>query len=151
MIFKRLCAALSGRGMWLRLKKKYGIDDGLYVLLMPEADRELNDRALRHIDDLIAHRRADGVVILTSDAWVKENAKTYFGKISAVIDCSPKAADMLISFYEFYPFSERLLIVSLTKPYGSKAWRTVGVHGVTKEDMVCLGVFRMRGWTRTEM
>jgi hypothetical protein len=150
MIVKRLGAALSGRAMWLKLKRKYDVDSDVYVLLMPEDDRELNEQALLHIDDLIAHRRARGVVILTDKEWVMENAAAFSTGILAVDAVSEKEIDAMLSFFELYAFTERLLIVSLTRPYGSKLHNTVGIHGVTKEDLVCLCIFLIRDWLGAE-
>jgi len=150
MIAKRLTAALSGRSFWLKLQREYDIDNGVYVLLMPEDDRELNESALRHINDLVAHRKARGVVILTDKQWVIDNASACSDKILAVKTVSEKEIDRLLSFYELYAFSERLLVVSLTRPHGSKLSNTLGVEGVTKEDLVCLCIFLIRNWTRPE-
>jgi hypothetical protein len=150
MIAKRLNAALAGRTMWLGLKRKYDIDNGLFVLLMPEDDRELNEQALRHIGDLLIYRRAAGVVILSDKTWIIENAMMYSDKILAINKISAKDIDNLLSFFELYAFTERLLIVSLTKPYGSKLYNAVGVQGVTKEDLVCLSIFLIRNWTGSE-
>ena len=150
MIAKRIRAALAGRSFWLKLKNKYDIDNGIYVLLMPEDDRELNEYALKHIDNLVAHRNARGIITLTNQQWIIESAATYSEKIIAVKSLTDKEIDTLISFYELYAFSERLLIVSLTKPHGSKLYNTVGIHGVSKEDLVCLCCFLMRNWTSKE-
>jgi hypothetical protein len=147
MILSTMSKALRGRSMWLKLKRKYDIDNGLFVLLMPEDDKELNEQALRHIGDLLTYRRATGVVILSDQTWVIENAETYSDKILAVKRVSAKASDNLLSFFELYAFTERLLIVSLTKPYGSKLHNTVGIQGATKEDLVCLSIFLIRNWT----
>jgi hypothetical protein len=146
MMEKRLFAAWAGRRMWLRLQREYDVDDGVFVLLMPEDDRELNEQALRHIDDLTLYRRARGVVILTDKPWLRENAAAYSEKILAVRDLTAREIDDLLSFYELYAFSERLLVVSLTKPYGSKLRNTLGIQGVTKEDLVCLCIFLLRNW-----
>jgi hypothetical protein len=151
MIAKQLCAALAGRSMWLRLKHEYDVDNGVYVLLMPEDDHELNEQALRHIDDLAAYRRARGVVILTGNPWIIENAVTYSDKILAVNKITVTEIDHLLSFFELYAITERLLVVSLTKPYGSKLHITVGIQGVTKEDLVCLCIFRIRNWAGAEV
>lgn len=147
MIIKRLMSALLGRRKWLEIKKKYGVDDGVYVLLMPESDRELNEQALIHIDDLVKYRHALGVVILTDNIWVQENARTYSKNIIDIDELLLKEIDSLISFCELYMFSERLLVVSLTKPYGSNLFRAVGVNGITKEDLVCLSIFLIRSWS----
>ncbi|MDR2132228.1 MAG: hypothetical protein LBP30_02655 [Clostridiales Family XIII bacterium] len=150
MIAKRLGAALAGRSMWMKLKRKYDVDDGVYVLLMPEDDLELNEHALRHIDDLTAYRKARGVVILTDRAWVLENAGAYSDKILALDEVTEREIDNLLSFFELYAFTERLLVVSLTKPFGNKLHKTLGAQGVTKEDLVCLCIFLIRDWTETE-
>jgi hypothetical protein len=146
MIWNRFRSILAGRRMWLKIKKKYDVDNGVYALLMPEEDRELNERALRHMDDLVKHRRARGIIILTDNGWVKQNAVAYSNNIIDVIGCPPEKADKLLSFCEFYRFSERLLVVSLTRPYGNRAWRSIGVQEMTIEDMVCLGIFYIRSW-----
>jgi hypothetical protein len=147
MIVRRLAATLAGRSMWLRLKRKYDVDDGVYVLLMPEDDEELNEQALSHIDDLVRHRRARGVVILTDNAHIKTNARAYSAKILDVCPCSPAQADKLLAFYEFYNFLERLLVVSTTKPFGRGLYKAQGVNGITKEDLVCLGILLIRDWS----
>lgn len=149
MLWTRFRSAMAGRRIWLKIKRKYDIDNGVYALLMPEDDRELNEQALRHIDDLVRHRRASGVLVLTDDEWVKEHAKSYSDSIVDVVACPAATADRLLSFYEFYRFSERLLIVSLSRPYGNKAWLSIGKNGVTVEDVVCLGIFCIRSWTGT--
>lgn len=147
MIAKRLGAALAGRGIWLRLKRAYDVDDGVYVLLMPEDDRELNEQALRHMDDLVAYRKARGVVILTDERWILDGAASYSDNVLAVERMGAKEMDDLLSFYELYAFTEQLSVVSLTKPHGRKLGNMLGVHGVTKEDLVCLGIFLIRNWT----
>ncbi|MDR1192653.1 MAG: hypothetical protein LBK98_00550 [Peptococcaceae bacterium] len=147
LIAQRLGAALAGRSLWLRLKREYQVDDGVYVLLMPEDDRELNEQALRHIDDLVASRRARGVLILTDKPWVRENAAARSDRILAVKTLSAAAIDRLLSFFELYAFTERLLIVSLTRPYGNRLHRAMGMPGLTKEDVVCRCVFLLRNWS----
>jgi hypothetical protein len=146
MIWNRLRSALAGRRVWLKIKKKYDVDNGVYVLLMPEKDKELNEQALRHIDDLVKHRSARGVIILTDNEWVKQYAAACSSNIIDIIACPPEMANKLLSFYELYRFSERLQVVSLDKPYGNRAWRAVGAQGVTVEDIVCLGIFYIRSW-----
>jgi hypothetical protein len=150
MIGKRLSAALSGRTFWLKLTRKYYAENGIFVLLMPEDDRELNELALLHIGDLLTYRKASGVVILTDKTWIIENAETYSKQIIAVEKISKKEIDNLLSFYELYAFTERLCVVSLTKPFGSKLHNALGAEGVTKEDIVCLSIFLIRDWTNSE-
>lgn len=148
MMWKRFCSMLDGRRVWIRIKKRYDVEHGVYVLLMPEDDQVLNEQALRHIEDLIGYRSARGVVILTKFAWIKEYAAAYTTHILGVVECTSKTIDNLLIFYEFYRFSERLLVVSLTKPYGNKAWKAIGIRGISKEDMVCLAILGIRNWSK---
>jgi hypothetical protein len=133
---ERISAALSGRSYWLKLKNKFDIDDGGYVVLMPDDDRELNKQTLVHIDGLIENHKAKGVAIVTSDNWVIENAGIYTDNKLSVITAAEHDIDNLLSFFELYAFTERLFIMSLTKPYGNKLHNVVGMQGVTKEDIV---------------
>ena len=152
MMLKRLAAALTGRAFWLKLDRIYKINDGgLYVLLIPENDPELNRQALRHIDDLIAYRRAGGVLILTDQPWVLEHAPGCSEKLSAVRQVSEREIDNLLSFYEMYEFTERLLTVSLHRPYGRMVHKAVGIHGITKEDVVCICIYQIRDWKPAEV
>jgi hypothetical protein len=150
MIAKRIKAAFAGRKFWMKLKKEYDIDNGVYVLLMPEDDPELNEQALLHIDDLVNHRKARGVIILTDQKQVMDTAKVHSGNILALNKVTESEIDNLLSFFELYAFTERLLIVSLTRPFGSKLYNTLGISGVTKEDLVCLSIFLIRDWTSAE-
>jgi hypothetical protein len=150
MIAKRIKAAFAGRAFWLKLKKEYDIDNGVYVLLMPEDDPELNELALLHIDDLVNHRKARGIIILTDQQQVMDAEQAHSDSILKLIEMTGSEIDNLLSFFELYAFTERLLIVSLTRPYGSKLYNTLGIQGVTKEDLVCLCIFLIRDWTSAE-
>ena len=147
MMVQRMKKAYAGRSMWLKLKATYDIDRGVYVLLMPEDDDELNEQTLAHIDDLVAHRGARAVLILTNKQWIIQKAKICSDKILAAVEVSEALIDGLLSYYELYAFSERLLIVSLTRPYGRKLYQSLGIHGVTREDLVCLCILGIRDWT----
>jgi hypothetical protein len=149
MIAKRLSAALAGRAWWMKLKHEYNVDDGVYVVLMPEDDNELNEQALTHIGDLVSNRNAKGVIVATNQTWVTENIGLSPVKPLALITMTDKETDGVISFFELYAFTDRLLTVSLTKPYGSKLVNAVGLQGITKEDLVCLSIYLIRDWTGT--
>lgn len=145
---KAMFESLKARRHWLKLKKQYSIDSGLYVLLMADDDRELNETALRHIDDLVSYRNAKGVLILTTHDWILEHVKAN-ENVVGVIKITPQIAQSYYCYY--YAFSERFIIVSLTQPFGNDAYKAVGVNGVTKEDLVCLSVFIIRNWPGVEV
>lgn len=145
-MLSKIFAAYRGRRLWAGLKRKYKVDEGLYVILMPEDDAELNAAALGHVEDLVADRRARGVVLVTQDRGEAEAAPAHPAGIVRTEAWTERRIDALIAYYELHNFSDRFLIVSLTKPFGNGLHRLLGRQGVTKEDLVCLGCFRLRSY-----
>jgi hypothetical protein len=127
-MFRQTYAAYRGSRLWARLERKYNVGQGVYVLLLPEDDAELNAVALGRIEDLVADRRAQGVV-LVSDCSLPAPIASEFGDSGADPERSPgivgteswtaSQIDALIAFYELCSITDRLLIVSLTKPFGN--------------------------------
>jgi len=144
--FKASFSALIGRRQWFKIKKKYDIENGKYVLLMPENDKELNETALKRIDDLLKYRKGKGVLILTQDNWVLENAKNFSNNIVDILKITDKQANHYCYYY-YYDFSERFMIVSFTKPYDNVLFKAVDINSITKENLLCLGIFLMRNYT----
>ncbi len=144
---RRLTAAWRGRAVWVRLRKRYDIDSGAYVVAFVEDDHALNEVALAHVQDLIADRRARGVVVVTDQESVAEQAGRQTEGILAVEVLAHRDIEHLLSFYELYQFTPRLFFVSLTRPYGNRLWQMVGVNGLTLADLVCLSMYRIRGWS----
>jgi hypothetical protein len=155
MLLRQIYAAYRGSRLWAALERKYKVDEGVYVLLMPEDDAELNAAALEHVEDLVADRRARGVVLVTdgsaprplvSQPAASETTPQHSPGIVGTESWTGSQIDALIAFCELHNFSERLLIVSLTKPFGNGLHRLLGRQGVTKEDLVCLGCLRLRSY-----
>jgi hypothetical protein len=154
-MLREIYAAYRGTRLWARLERKYKLDQGIYVLLMPDNDPELNAAALGHIDDLVSDRRAQGVV-LVGDFAAAELASSASRSPDSAADRSPHIVgteswtsgqiDALLTLCELYGPSDRLLIVSLTRTFGNNLHRLLGRQGVTKEDLVCLGCLRLRGY-----
>ncbi|HTT28097.1 MAG TPA: hypothetical protein VMG37_06785 [Solirubrobacteraceae bacterium] len=111
-----------------------------------EDDQALNEVALAHVRDLVADRRARGVVVATDQQWVVERAAEDPDGILAVEVLANRDVESLLSFYELYQFTPRLFFVSLARPYGNRLWQMVGVNGLTLDDLVCLSMYRIRGW-----
>jgi hypothetical protein len=141
-MLRQIYAAYRGRRLWAGLERKYQVDQGLYVVLMPETDVELNAAALEHLNDLVADRRARGVVLVADGSVQPPSSEAILGTES----WTERQIDALIAFFELHNFSDRLLIVSLTRPFGNGLHRLLGRQGVTKEDLVCLGCLRLRGY-----
>ncbi len=141
----RLDAAFRGRSLWTRLNREFGAAGRDCVVLLPEDDQELNESALRHIDELAERTKERDVIIVSDQRWVIENAKRFSERILSVVSAAQSEIDDLISFYELYAFTERLYIISLTKPHGNKLKNMLCLHDVTKEDLAA----SMLGTNRT--
>lgn len=144
-MFGQVLAANRGRRLWAGLDRRYKVAQGVYVLLMPEDDAELNAAALGHIEDLVADRRAQGVVVVHDRSSETVSADGVPGVI-ATEAWTAGQIDALIAFHELCSITDRLLVVSLTKPFGNGLYRLLGRQGVTKEDLVTLGCFRLRSY-----
>jgi hypothetical protein len=146
MIAGRLIAAWRGRAVWLRLRRRYEIDNGAYVVAFIEDDPALNEVGFARLGELIADRRARGVVIVTDQPSVVDRIGTGGEGILAVEVLTERQIDALLSFHELYQFSARIFFVSLTRPYSNQLWRMNGTNGLTLDDLVCLSMYRIRGW-----
>lgn len=145
MVLKDFWYSWLGRYEWKKLIKEFGIKNKqIYVLLFSETERELNEQALLHMNDLIANRIAEGVIILSVDGTVDEEAYNYSDKIIALKNYSEKKVRYLMKYYTLYKFSEKFIIISFTRPEGNLAYKAVGINGINVEDMVCLGIYNLR-------
>jgi hypothetical protein len=140
-MLREIYAAYRGTRLWAGLERKYKLDQGIYVLLMPDDDPELNAAAVDHIDDLLGDRRAKGVVLVGNFPATDRSPQ-----IMGTEPWTRGQIESLIRLCELYGPSDRLLIVSLTKPFGNGLQHLLGRQGITKEDLVCLGCLRLRGY-----
>ncbi len=153
-MFRQINAARRGSGLWSGLERRYGLGEGMYVLLLPENDPELNAAAIDHLDDLVADRRAQGVVIVGDSSSPRlvtpaGDELTSLDRLPGVVGAefwTARRIDELLAYYELCSFTDRLLTVSLTKPFGNGLHRLLGRQDVTKEDLVCLGCLRLRSY-----
>ncbi|HTU30636.1 MAG TPA: hypothetical protein VMF07_14725 [Solirubrobacteraceae bacterium] len=151
MIGGRFIAAWRGRALWLGLRERHEIDNGAYVVAFIEDDPALNQVALARITDLIADRQARGVVVVTDQARVAEQIREDSDGILAVEVFTQRQIDALLSYYEMCQFSVRIFFVSLTRPYSNHLWRMAGIDRLTLDDLVCLAMYRIRGWAGGEV
>jgi hypothetical protein len=142
-MLRQIYAAYRGSRLWARLEREYRVEQGVYVVLMPEDDDELNAAALGRIEDLVADRRAQGIVLVGGCSW---SAPEHSAGIVGTESWTASQIDALIAFHELCSITDRLLIVSLTKPFGNGLHRLLGRQGVTKEDLVSLGCLRLRSY-----
>ena len=147
MILSAMIKALSGRKRWLKVKRRYKVDrEGVYVVMMPDADREFNECALRRIDDFLNYRKGNSAVILTTDEWTANNARRFSEHVIAVEWISERDYKHYFDYFYYQGFSERFIMMSLRGWHGERLALAETVNGITKEDMACLGLFIIRNW-----
>ena len=146
--------AFRGRLCWVKTKKKYGLDDSpIYVLLFPDSDHQFNEVSLKNIDNFLKYRKGQSVVILTTDDWVYNNANKFSVNIQAVERITKQDYYYYNCYHyyyyhynRYYSFSEQFIMMSLQGDYGKRLSLAENVHGITKEDMACLGLYVIRSW-----
>jgi hypothetical protein len=148
MILSAAIKALRGRRLWLKAKREYDLADrGIYLVMMPDSDREFNEAALRHVDDFLDYRKGGAVVILTADEWTAANARSFSKRVKSVDWITPRDCCYYSYYYYYYNFSEQFIMASLKGLYGRRLALSEGVGGIDKEDMACLGLYIIRNWT----
>jgi len=154
MIIKTMVKAFLGRWLWIKLKNKYDVENkGIYVIMMPDADREFNEFALRHIDDFLNYRKGNAAVILTTDKWTIDNSSSFSERIAATELITKRDYHYYYHYYYYYyyyGFSENFIMMSLQGCYGKRLALAEHLNGITKEDMVCLGLYVIRNWEEIE-
>jgi hypothetical protein len=144
--------AFLGRRRWLKVKRKYDVEkNGVYVVMMPDADRELNEAALRNIDGFLDYRKGNKAVILTTDEWVMDNSPGFSNRIEAVERISERDYNYYYSYYYYYyyfGFSEKFILMSLQGIHGKRLALAENVNGITKEELACIGLYVIRNWSK---
>lgn len=135
--------AIEGKFVWHNLIKNNPEIQNTVIVLMPSRDEEVNKYALKYIDKLIERTQRKDAVILTIDTEIEKNLKNYSEKIIKAILFTRKQATKLIKYAALYEFDNRLYIASLEEPYGRFGNRLEGINGITKEEIVATGIFRI--------
>ena len=125
---KELREARSGRLLWLRLSHDYQVDR---YILMPHMTSEYNDYAIDYIDAYLHKEGLHSAIFVSSNQAVLDRLSGYDGayEVSATYMAHSQIMDMM-RFYALYPFSDKVVIVSLTIPYDTCGENLLGVEGV---------------------
>lgn len=141
MLYLYYLKAFIGSLLWKMLERKYKADR---YILMPKKGEVYNFFALLYLDEYIEKYRSQKTVIMTCDDSVKK-ALPLFSKAANVCLCnfSRIKAECLLQYYALYEFSTKITIVSLTEPYDTCGENLLGIHGVTREDLLCYDIYRL--------
>ena len=151
MIIKTMINALLGRRRWMKIKRRHNVDKGnVYVIAMPDADREFNEFALRNIDVFLNYRKGNKAVVLTTDEWVVNNSSRFSERIISAERITEFDYHCYYCYhcYYYYGFSERFVAMSLRGKYGERLALADKVNGINKEELACLGLYIIRNWKK---
>lgn len=136
---KHFALAEKGKALWESMDEKYNAD--LYIIF-PHVNEEYNYYALLYLDEYIAAKKAEKIVIVTMEDVI-ERAIPVFSKAKAEVHkINDEEIKEIIKYYALYEFSTRLTIISLKMPYDTCGENLLGVKGVTKEDLLCFDIYR---------
>ncbi len=137
---KELGEAIKGRRLWLRLSHNYQVDR---YILMPHKTSSYNDYAIDYIDAYLHKEGLHSAVFVSSNQAVLDRLSAYDGvyEVSAIYMAHSQIMDMM-RFYALYPFSDKVVIISLTIPYDTCGENLLGVEGVTRRELFCYDIYR---------
>lgn len=139
-MYKELVQAFYGKRIWNRIQKKFEADK---YILMPHEEDEYNMFALQYLEAYLKKEKAKKAIIFTFDEAVLKQCITYNGNYDVkVFQMSKENMNALLQFYALYEFSKKITIISLTKPYDTCGENLLGVHGVTKRELLCYDIYR---------
>lgn len=137
---KEFKEAINGRNLWLHLSHNYQVDR---YILMPHKTSEYNDYAIEYIDAYLHKEGLHSAIFVSSSQDVLDRLSIYDGdyEVSAIYMENSQIMDMM-RFYALYPFSDKVVIISLTIPYDTCGENLLGVEGVTRRELFCYDIYR---------
>lgn len=141
-LYKNLFKAYQGWWRWHKICKKYRLGNTA-VILMPSEDRDNNFHALLYLDELLKRRGWEDAVVLSCDEVSVKSAEYLAKNLKKAAYISRKHAEQIMQYYCLYEFDSRLIVASLDEPSGRNASSLIGKKGVTVEELVAIGIYKI--------
>ncbi len=109
----------------------------LYLLFCGE-EEALEKQAVELLDSLLTQGQAERAVLLSTDPLLSVPHQR--ARVEVI---SPEMVENLLCFYELYQFSERFLILSLSRPYGARLQNLLAL-GYEKEQVFRHCIFQLK-------
>lgn len=142
LLKKRFRQAFLGRKYFLEISKCIKCNKTAFIVF-PEHDKELNFYGLLYLDDFATDSEYDSLVVITSDCLVAKTASLFSKKIEVVHEISEENMNNLISYYEFYNFSDDFSVLAIEKPEGRRGNNIIGKKSLSKEQFVKIGIYKL--------
>lgn len=134
--------ALSGREVWLKIKKKYEFTNEFGIVLFPSENQDLNTEAAALLPSYKSRAALKKVVAVTCrksaacllSCLAEENIEYEM--------LGQEEMEDLLGYYRLVSFCAHVIVVSLDKPYCEKHFLTE--TGITLENFVKNAIYRVR-------
>lgn len=145
IIKERFLEAKKGKKFFLSIAKKQlkQIDKKTAYIFFFEKDDELNHFGLLYLNDFLDFSSYDSAIIISSDTTILDTAKKYCTKIDNLVKASEKEILDTISYFVFRNTKSDCYFISLDRPYGRRGSNILGKNGLTKEQIVGIGIYHI--------
>lgn len=134
--------ALKGCYYWHSICRTKGFNNTA-VVLIPDEDKEISYYALLYLDNMLEVHHFDNAIILTIDSVAAKAAPLFSKRILSIKVVSRKESESLIKLYSLIKIDDKFFCVSLDKPEGRKGSVLIGQKGVTKEELLAIGIYNI--------
>lgn len=149
-----LIETMRGWGIWHRVVKKYLLKKDEYVstavVLLPNGDLENSYYALLYLDRMLRRRNLKSAVLLTTDTIIGEVSEFFSDKIRGIEYITEAESKAILQYYNLSPFDLRFVAASISEPHGRNGELLNGVFGITKEELVAIGVYAIIPYVQME-
>ena len=146
--------ALDGWLQWRRILKKYCLKTPenyrTAVVLLPKDDAENSYFALLYLDRMLRVAGYQKAVVLARTEIDAKAAPYMSKKICGLEIISDRKAEAILQFYASLVFDTRFICASLTDVKCRDGKKLLGVCGITVEDMVAIGIYRIIPYVRKD-
>ncbi|WP_298068259.1 hypothetical protein [uncultured Mailhella sp.] len=111
------------------------------IILVPSGDPEVGPFALAYLDRLLSTRNLKNAVIASDDLSFIGNRKHGSELIVKTLQLTGADVEDLLRLSVLYRFDSNFIIASLDQPLGRNGSRLVGVKGISKEEIFCVGIY----------
>lgn len=143
LLYRHLLKSYRGWWYWHWIDKRRTVDGTTAVLLFPSVNQKDEYYALLHLDEMMPTRGFNKAIILTVDPVVAKVAPLFSKNIRETLCITRKKAECLMQYACLFTFDLRFIIASIDEPVGRKGETLVGKRGITREEVFCVGVYRV--------
>lgn len=139
---RKIEIAKFGEEVWKKVKRKR-LQANDYVLLFPDDKEEILRCGMKYMDAFAIRNSIDGICVCTDSQIVKKSIDKYASSLRQIIELTSEEVNALITYYSYFPFENNFEVVSYSKPYVRDASKMVNINGLTEEELIAIGVYKL--------